>query len=130
MVESGLNALTGKHIDVAFRVIGYPDSKMEIGNDTVYVWKTSSMSSYNSFQTSYQSGYIGNTPYSGTTSYSTPKTIHNHAELKIIANNRGIIKTWSFYGNDAGLHRYAGRLDEYSKVINAQQVNDEKLQED
>ena len=117
MVESGLSALTGEHIDVAFRVIGYPDSKQKFGNDTVYIWKTSSMSSYNSFQTSYHSGYVGDTPYSGTSSYSTPQTVHNHAELKIITNSSGIIKTWSFYGNDTGLHRYAGRLNEYAKKM-------------
>lgn len=119
MVESGLNALTGKHIDVAFSVIGYPDSKQKFGNDTVYIWKTSSMSSYNSFQTSYHSGYVGDTPYSGTSSYSTPQTVHNHAELKIITNSKGIIKAWDFYGNDTGLHRYAGRLNEYAKNMEA-----------
>lgn len=114
-VQDGLNALNGKHINTAFDVIGYPDSQMKVDHNTVYVWGHSRSSTINMPQTSYHSGFAGNTYYSGTTRYNQPTTIHAMAQIKIIANNAGYIQKWETYGNEFGFQRYAASLKQYAE---------------
>ncbi len=113
-VTDGLNALMGYPIEMAFNIMGYPDAQMDVGSQKVYIWKTSSSSTYYTTQTSYNSGYVGNNTYSGTSTYSVPQTIHSHAEIKIITDSSGRIINWDWYGNEYGLERYAGRLGKFA----------------
>lgn len=113
-VTDGLNALMGYPIETAFNVMGYPDAQMDVGSEKVYIWKTSSSSTYYTTQTSYNSGYVGNNLYSGTSTYSVPNTINSHAEIKIVADRTGRIINWDWYGNEYGLDRYAGRLGKFA----------------
>ena len=116
--QDGLNALMENHISTAFDVIGYPDSKMKLDHNTVYVWGYSRNSTINMPQTSYHSGFAGDTYYSGTTTYNQPITINASSQIKVIANNAGYIQTWEAYGNEYGLQRYAARLKQYAESQN------------
>ena len=95
MVTDGLTAMQGKHIQVAFNVLGYPDSKMEIDDETVYLWNHSSK------------GFL----------YSSGSTVPytQYAKIKIVADKNGNIKTWSWEGNEDGLNFYANTLNKYAK---------------
>lgn len=93
MVTDGLTAMEGKHVQVAFDVLGYPDSKLEIGDETVYVWNHTSQ------------GY----------SYFEDSVVIKSAKIKIVADKNGYIKTWSWEGNEDGLNFYADSLNEYAK---------------
>ena len=99
MVTDGLTAMQGKHIQVAFDVLGYPDSKVEMGEEmgeeTVYLWIHSSQ------------GFL----------YSNSSTVPytQYAKIKIVADKDGYIKTWSWEGNEDGLDFYADSLNEYAK---------------
>jgi len=115
-VTNGLTALQGKHISVAFDVLGYPDSKMEIGSDTAYIWRYSNQSTLYMPQTSYHSGQVNGVYYSGTTSYNQPTTINGHATIKIIADYKDYIKTCSYSGNEYGLSKYAKSLGKYANA--------------
>ena len=95
MVTNGLTAMEEKHIQVAFDVLGYPDSKMVIGDETVYYWKHSVMGP----------SYL----HDSTVPYT------QYAKIKIVADKNGYIKTWSSEGNEEGLEFYADRLNEYAK---------------
>ena len=95
MVTNGLTAMQGKHIQVAFDVLGYPDSKIEVGEETVYLWNHSGQGFF------YSNGYT--VPYT------------QSAKIKIVADKNGYIKTWSWDGNEDGLDFYADSLNEYAK---------------
>ena len=114
-VTDGLNALMGYPIETAFNIMGYPDAQIDVGSEKVYIWKTSSSSTYYTTQTSYNSGHVGNNAYSGTSTYTVPNTINSHAEIKIIADSTGRIINWDWYGNEYGLERYAGRLGKFAR---------------
>ena len=94
-VTDGLTAMQGKHIQVACDVIGYPDSKMEMGDETVYLWNHSSQGFL------YSHGSI------------VPST--QYAKIKIVADKNGYIKTWSWEGDEDGLSFYADSLNKYAK---------------
>ncbi|MBE7496869.1 MAG: hypothetical protein HS117_18155 [Verrucomicrobiaceae bacterium] len=119
VLDQGLADLKGKPIETAFDVLGYPSSKLELGNDTVYKWNTSFSSVMPIPQVANTTGLVGATPFQMQTT-SAGFIRQDHAgEISIGANKKGVIQRCSYYGTERGLHAYAECLDKYSKSLRA-----------
>lgn len=114
----GLSALEGENISKAIEVLGYPDQQQTIGTDTVYTWSRGFQSSYTVPQTSTTTGYVGNTPVYGTTTYNSVQTSNHHCLIKIGTDNKGIIKKTEAEGTVGGCMSYAERLKSYADSKN------------
>jgi hypothetical protein len=114
-MSSGLDALMGQPISKAYQVIGYPDSRLDYGNEIMNVWSTSSSGGMVLPQvanTTIQNPYLG-TSYASTM-YNSYVPINAEYQIKIISDKKtGIIQNWEGYGNPAGAERYSGRLYRY-----------------
>ncbi len=109
-METGLNTLIGQPLDAAIARIGYPSGQMQVGNDTVYAWGrqfSMNMPRYNQATTT---GRVGGTGFSATTGYTSYDNVTYECNVKIITDERGIIKTWEFDGNIGGCDAYSKRL--------------------
>ena len=114
-MEKGLAELKGKPIDTAINVLGYPDRQQAIGADKVYIWSRSFQGSYSVPQVASTTGYIGNTPVYGTTTYNTTQTANYSCIIKLGADSKGIIKRWEYSGNRRGCGGYSQSLKRYYK---------------
>lgn len=114
-LEDGLNGLVGRPEREAFRALGYPNTKEEFGNETVYVWGRRSSGTYYVPQTSTTTGYVGTKPVYGTTTYNQPMSYDYNCTIKVIVDADRYIKTWEYDGNLGGCSAYIQRLKEYSK---------------
>jgi hypothetical protein len=113
-LEEGLNSLMGKQDTEAFSVLGYPSSKQEFGNDTVYSWYLSQSGTLFVPQTSTTTGYAGRTPLYGVTTYTQAVPVNYSCQIKLIAGKNGTLKSWEFDGNLGGCTQYINRLKTYS----------------
>lgn len=118
-VERGLNALQGKPIETAFRILGYPSQKMEVPAGTVYYWSNQRTGMMTLPASSNTFGVVGGTAFNATTNYTRMVPINMYGEIQICANKEGIIYNWSFNGNDGGLARYASALGKYARSVEA-----------
>jgi hypothetical protein len=114
-MDDGLQALGGKPIDEAFKVLGYPQGKQQFGSDTVYYWGSSSSGVMYVPQSTTTSGYVGNTPVYASTSYNQAVPINYNCNIQIAADSLGTIKRWQYNGNLGGCRGYIEGLHEYSK---------------
>ena len=95
-MNKGLTALQNESIQTAISVLGYPDSKVEVESDTVYIWSTNRsgvayLSTYNAVPVNY------------------------NCTIKIITDSWGNIKTWEWSGSEAGCGAYGQKLLKYYK---------------
>ena len=116
-VDRGLSDLLGKNIQLAFNVMGYPDTKQEFGNKTVYIWGHSSSSTMFVPQVATTTGYVGGTTYTANTFGSTLVPINAQAKIKIVADSSGTITNYEWQGNQYGLGVYSNRLKNYSDTL-------------
>lgn len=114
-MEEGLNALMGKPDKEAFSVLGYPNSKQEFGGDVVYVWGRSSSGTMYLPQTTTTTGYVGNTPVYGTTTYNQPVAYNHNCTIKLAVGPDGLLKHWEYDGNIGGCTSYIKKLKAYAK---------------
>ena len=112
-MENGLVALMGKDVDTAFNVIGYPSSKNEFGNKTVYYWSVNKSTTMFLPQTRTTSGTVGMTPFYGTTTYNQSIPLNCVCEITLTANKNGKLINYDFYGNNCGCRIYIDRLSRY-----------------
>lgn len=115
-MNAGLQKLDGKPIKEAVRILGYPDSQRMIAGDNVYTWRASRTQTYSTPQIAQTSGYLGNTPVYGTTTYSSQESINLHCVLNIATDKKGFIKNYNYSGNRGGCRRYAQILSTYGKT--------------
>lgn len=113
-MEEGLNALNGKPITTAVSVLGYPDGQQAFGGDKVYIWSRNFQGSYTLPQTATTTGYIGNTPVYGTTTYNQTHTANYNCQIKLAVGPDDRIKHWEYQGNPGGCGGYARSLKAYA----------------
>ncbi len=113
-MEEGLNALNGKPITTAVSVLGYPDGQQEFGGDKIYIWSRNFQSSYTLPQTATTTGYVGNTPVYGTTTYYQTHTANYSCKIKLAVGPDDRIKHWEYQGNPGGCGGYARSLKAYA----------------
>jgi hypothetical protein len=109
-METGLQALVGQPFDAAIARLGYPSGQMKVGDDTVYGWGRSFTMSMPQYQSANTTGYIGSTPYSGTTSTWGSVPMQYQCDIKIAVGPDNIIKSWQYDGNLGGCGAYASAL--------------------
>lgn len=114
-MEKGLDKLNGKNISEAFQLLGYPSGKQTFGQDTVYVWSNNQQGTMYMPQTATTSGLVGNTYYSGQTSYNQAVPVNYNCEIKIVATESGTIKNWQYNGNRGGCSNYISTLSKYAE---------------
>jgi hypothetical protein len=112
-MERGLNALQGRDVQIAFDVLGYPSGKQEFGNDIVYYWQVDSSGAILLPQTSTTTGYVGMTPVYGSTTYNQVVPVNYNCLIKLVTDDKGVIKTWEYNGNYGGCASYIKRLNRY-----------------
>ena len=112
-MDKGLAALHGKKIETAFSVLGYPDSKQEFGDDTLYVWSNSRSGGMFLPTSSTSYGYVGSTPVYGTTTYNQFVPVSYFCTIKLVTDSTDCIKHWEWSGNMGGCQGYAERLRRY-----------------
>ncbi len=116
-LDQGLVDLKGKPIETAFDVLGYPSSKLDLGDHTVYKWNSSFSSVMPFQQVSNTYGALGTVPFQAQTNSIGFIPQHHSGELNIGTNKQGIIQRCSYTGTERGLHGYADLLDRYSKSL-------------
>lgn len=112
-LERGLNILQGQNVQTAFTVLGYPSGKQEFSKDTVYYWQVSNSGSIILPQTSTTTGYVGMIPVYGSTTYSQVIPVNYNCLIKLVTDDKGMIKTWEYNGNYAGCANYIRNLNQY-----------------
>lgn len=115
-LDSGLAAMVGHHQSDVFAALGYPSSKLDIGGDTVYYWRSSSSQTLFLPQTHTTTGYVGLNPVSVTTTQTQAIPIHYACEIKVVVGSDGLVKDWDYEGNLGGCESYINRLKAYWKV--------------
>ena len=111
-VEKGLDALKGEPIATAFRVIGYPDTKQQFGNEVVYSWRHSESGGIvvPRTSTSYVSG-LESGPAWVTTTSSQYVPLNSEFTLKLATSSTSDkIQHWEYSGNTMGASQYASKL--------------------
>lgn len=113
-LNKGLPYLVGKPLDHAIELFGLPDSTLEVGENTVYVWGTSSNFSLpvTSTNSSFTTGSVGSTPvYGTTTSTSTSYVpVSYNCTIKLSVDSSNLITYWSWEGNEGGCSRYGSKV--------------------
>lgn len=116
-LENGLQTLVGKPFTTAVDVMGYPDGKMPIDSQTVYVWGNRSVGAYSMPQTAYTSGYVGNQYYTAQTQYNQTVYYDHQCEIKLVCDSSDTIITWQYRGNIAGCNQYISNLNAYRNHV-------------
>lgn len=114
-MDDGLPHLVGKPTDYAFRILGYPNAETRIAGSKVFIWGNAN--SYTSMETvtsPYSGtayGYGGGVSYQGTTSYQVPRTYNYNCTIRLIADQKNIIQSWDWKGNEGGCRYYSDAMD-------------------
>lgn len=116
-VDAGLNDLLGKNINLAFKVMGYPDAKQEFGGDIIYIWGHSSSSTMFVPQVNTTTGYVGSNSFTANTYSNVAVPVNANAKIKIVSDSSGTITGYEWQGNQYGLGVYSNRLKKYSDSL-------------
>ena len=114
-LKQGLDFMMGEDVSVAFNVLGYPTSKQEFGQDTVYYWSRSGSGILFLPQTSTTYGAVGTTPVYGTTTYNQAVPVNYSCLIKLVADPSGSLKSWEYDGNKRGCKSYIKKVHRYYK---------------
>jgi hypothetical protein len=114
-LKEGLPLLVGQTLDDAVDIFGLPDSSMQMGDRTIYVWGSSQSFSMpvTTLNTSTTTGSVGSAPaYGTTTSTSTSYVPVNYTcSIKLSVNTENRITHWDFKGNEGGCYSYANKIE-------------------
>ena len=119
MMEKGLGALVGKDVQTAFKVLGYPSDKQEVGGETVYFWLLTRFETYAAPRTSTAYGSVGNAPALGTITNIQTERRRDSCLVKMITASNGQIISSEYEGNSSACSRFAGQLGEYYNQQNS-----------
>lgn len=111
-MDSGLRALSGKKIDTAFNVLGYPENKQVFDGTTVYTWhkRLNTLRNYTTPQDTY--GTIGKETFRVTVTETQYVPVTVSCKVQIAVDKRGYIKNYS-YDDDGACDTYSLRLEKY-----------------
>lgn len=119
-----LVSMVGKNENNLFNILGYPDKRMVIDNNTiVYIWENNESGYKTKHRNNIVDGYVGDIPVSlyETKEYVVPYSYN--CELKFVVRN-GIVITWEWEGNMGACKKYINRVNGYKdSVFNTLQNN-------
>lgn len=110
-LQAELQPYMGHNVKELVARIGYPASKAEMMGDTLYTWSVDRHSSFSIPSVSTTSGEVGGTPFTATTMGTEDVPLHYQCTLTIATDVAGVIKNFSFQGNNAGCNRFRNALD-------------------
>lgn len=117
-LDEGLPKLQGRHIDTAIKYLGLPDNEQQIAGRKVYVWGHQNNGSYIRPVTT-PTTYTSYSPYGGSyvtygrnTSYVT-ESYNYTCTIKVVVNNKDIIQSSEYSGNEGGCQYYADGLNQF-----------------
>ncbi|KQJ38160.1 hypothetical protein AM270_21095 [Escherichia coli] len=112
-MDKGLRALSGKKIDTAFRVLGYPENKQEFNGVTVYIWNNSlnTVRVYTEPRMVY--GTVGKEEIRTIVNENQYVPVTLSCRIQIAVDKNGYIKDYS-YDDDGGCLSYSRRLEKYT----------------
>ena len=119
MMDDGLNVMLNKPIEVSFSVLGYPTSKMEMGENTLYTWDcgTGGIAFVPATASSVSTiGYGGPTIHTTTTMNQMVPT-HYAGRIQILVNKKGKIINHSWQGQNGAMVGPAKQLKKYAKSV-------------
>lgn len=108
--DKELPKLVGQPIDVAVQKLGFPNSEQTIMGQKVYTWSTRQTGTSVVPTTSFTTAYVGNTPVSATTTSYTTQDYSMSCVLRLIVDDKGIIRRYSYDGNNGACFTYSDRL--------------------
>ncbi|MCY0855751.1 hypothetical protein [Cupriavidus sp. D39] len=115
-MDDGLRKLSGRSIDDAISVLGYPDGERDIAGRHLYVWGNSSTSTVLMPQSQTTYGNVtsnrGYANYSSTSYSSVPVAINQRCEIILEVDYAKRITKWQYQGNLGGCRPYIQRLNE------------------
>lgn len=108
----GLQTLIGKNVDIAFKVLGYPDQKHIFNNTVVYTWNKSqsSVRTYSTPQVT--SGIIGDKSFKATIIENQYIPVNESCKIQLAVDSHGYIKSFD-YDDEGGCYSYSLRLEKY-----------------
>lgn len=115
-VDQGLAALGGENISTAFKVMGYPSRKMDLGKGAIYTWSNISGGVTFVPGTAQAFSMVGSTPVTTTVSYSTAVPTTLSCEISLETNQAGTIVGSSYQGQFGALAAYSNSLRDYAKA--------------
>ena len=112
-MDKGLRALSGKKIDTAFRILGYPENKQEFNGVTVYIWNNSlnTVRVYTEPRMVY--GTVGKEEIRTIVNENQYVPVTLSCRIQIAVDKNGYIKDYS-YDDDGGCLSYSRRLEKYT----------------
>ncbi|HXJ38439.1 MAG TPA: hypothetical protein VNH18_04120 [Bryobacteraceae bacterium] len=110
-LTADLRPFIGSDIKKLSAWLGYPDSKREMFGDTIYTWSTDHRSTMTLPTFTQTTGDIGGTPFSATTQGTEDVPLHFFCTLTVATDEKGIVKNFSFKGNNAGCAKFAKALE-------------------
>lgn len=110
-IEQGLSGFVGRPADHVFAALGFPEGEQRIAGQTVYVWGNAFSMTLPQTNTATTTGYVGTTPYSGTTSYTSSTTYNYNCTIRVMVDERNIVRRWDYQGNIGGCSQFASMLN-------------------
>lgn len=108
--DKELPKLVGQPIDVAVQQLGFPNAEQVIMGQKVYVWNTSQTGTSIVPTTSFTTANVGTTPVSATTTSYTTQDYNLSCTLRLIVDDRGIIRRYNYSGNNGACFTYSEKL--------------------
>lgn len=97
-------------------MIGYPEVKQEFAGDRLYVWRNVTTNVLFVPKTERSTALVGNQWINATTTSTERVEQKWPCELKIVTDERDIVRDWTIDGTRSGCGPYLQRFAEYGKV--------------
>jgi hypothetical protein len=110
VLDREMPKLVGQPIDVAVQKLGFPNNEQTIMGQKVYTWNTSQSSFSVVPTTSVTTAYVGTVPVQATTTSFTTEDSSLSCVLRLIVDDKGIIRRYTYTGNNGACFTYSNRL--------------------
>lgn len=114
-LDKGLASLVGQPAARAIDALGYPSAEQKFGGDTVYVWTASRSGALVMPTTNTTSGYVGSTPFYGSTTGTQVIPMNGQCSIKIGVGPDGLITRYDWEGNRIGCEGFMKRMKPYAR---------------
>ena len=106
-VRDRMAGYRGQPVSALIDKLGIPTEERVIAGRKVYIWSTSRNMVLPITNTSTTSGYVGTTPYYGTTTTPSYMPINANCSIQLTTDSRGVITRYQWEGNQPGCRLYA-----------------------
>ncbi|MCB0340627.1 MAG: hypothetical protein H6626_13540 [Pseudobdellovibrionaceae bacterium] len=112
-MEPGLERLRGQRIGKAFKILGYPDDKIETGDRHIYIWSVDRTYTEYQTRTKTTTKVVDNKVVEESVSSQEPVVVNDFCKIKIGTSTRDIIRDYEYNGDLQGCSKYMKPLKEY-----------------